>query len=115
MPKDFLISENTRQKVIDTVNRIENSIHINQDVQSAYNDFHKLITDEMEDELPILNRRNTENRRAKSLYKPYWNQTLQDQWNLTCRCEKEWLKFNGPPQRKRVKEKYCTERKVLID
>ncbi|CAC5403219.1 unnamed protein product [Mytilus coruscus] len=68
---------------------------------------------EMETKLPLLQQKNI-NKRSKSFYKPYWNQTLQTQCNLSCECEKKWLKFKGPPHKKNLlKENYCTERKVF--
>ncbi|VDI00507.1 Hypothetical predicted protein [Mytilus galloprovincialis] len=67
----------------------------------------------METKLPLLQQKHL-NKRSKSFYKPYWNQTLQTQWNLSCECEKKWLKFKGPPHKKKLlKENYCTERKIF--
>ena len=112
IPDDFLINENVRQKVFDTIEKMEHSIQLDQNVQGAYNDFQDLLHKEMEDKLPII--RNKRNTRAKTFYKPYWCQTLQEQWDKACSCEKDWLNFRGPPQRKKIlKEKYYTERKLF--
>ncbi|CAC5383691.1 unnamed protein product [Mytilus coruscus] len=113
IPDDFLISDEVRHKVLDTIEKIEHSVYLDQNVQNAYDEFHKLIMNEMETKLPLLQQKNI-NKRSKSFYKPYWNQTLQTQWTLSCECEKKWLKFKGPPHKKKLlKENYCTERNIF--
>lgn len=73
-------------------------IYINWDVQSAYNEFHSLIQQEVNVKLPeIQQNRNT---KSKSFYKPYWNQTLQDQWNTVFETGKTCIRFRGPSQHK---------------
>ncbi|VDI15074.1 Hypothetical predicted protein [Mytilus galloprovincialis] len=82
IPDDFLISDEVRHKVLDAIEKIEHSVYLDQNVQNAYDEFHKLIINEMETKLPLLQQKHL-NKRSKSFYKPYWNQTLQTQWNLS--------------------------------
>ena len=60
-----------RDKINETICRIENAIHVENNVQSAYDDFCILIQDEMDNKLP---------------------RTMQNQWNKVCSLERMWLK-----------------------
>ncbi|VDI14403.1 Hypothetical predicted protein [Mytilus galloprovincialis] len=112
VPNDFLTDESVQQMVRDTITKIENFIHVDQDIQSAYNEFQELVQREMSNRLPVV--KQIQNKRSKSFYKPYWNETLQKQWNTACEYEKQWLKFHGSPQRKKLmKDRYCYERKTF--
>lgn len=92
VPNDFLTDESVQQMVRDTITKIENFIHVDQDIQSAYNEFQELVQREMSNRLPVV--KQIQNKRSKSFYKPYWNETLQNQWNIACEYEKQWLKFH---------------------
>ncbi|CAC5401696.1 unnamed protein product [Mytilus coruscus] len=67
----------------------------------------------MENKLPVYETDyNRNNKRKKSMFKPYWNDILRDQWNKACVSERKWLKHSGSNSEKRkLKDSYCTERK----
>ncbi|VDI73299.1 Hypothetical predicted protein [Mytilus galloprovincialis] len=78
-----------------------------------YDQFQSLIKSEMENKLPVYETDyNRSNKRKKSMFKPYWNDILRDQWNKVCMSERKWLKHSGSNSEKRkLKDCYCTERK----
>ncbi|CAC5376665.1 unnamed protein product [Mytilus coruscus] len=67
----------------------------------------------MENKLPVYETDyNRNNKRKKSMFKPYWNDILRDQWDKVCVSERKWLKHSGSNSEKRkLKDSYCTERK----
>lgn len=114
IPNDFLNTEEIISKVHETIRNIENSMRITQDVQTAYDNFQSLIIGEMNNRLPSINHSNSNMKPKKSLYKPYWNETLSRQWDQACIAEKKWLKSKGSNSLKRsLKEAFCAERKAF--
>jgi hypothetical protein len=89
-----------RYKINETIYRIENAIHVDNNVQSAYDDFCILIQDEMDNKLPRTKQKTYNKNCGKSRYKPYWNDNLQNQWNKVCSLEKMWLKSTGSNSQK---------------
>ncbi|VDI09227.1 Hypothetical predicted protein [Mytilus galloprovincialis] len=130
IPDSFLSDQERLDLIYGAINRIENSINVDNCVQSAYDNFCAVVKDEMKDKLPVIKNNTTNrNKHTKSMYKPYWNQVLQDQWNNVCKSEKDWLKSEGSnahkktywlksegsnAHKKTLKEKYCYERKSGI-
>lgn len=50
----------------------------------------------------------------RSTPKPYWDDTLQNSWDVLREQEKAWLKFKGPLSvRRTLKQKYCVQRKTF--
>jgi len=114
IPDNFLSDTELLDSLQDTINRIENALNVNNSVQSAYDEFCVLVKDEMDNKLPIRSNSWNRNKRAKSMYKPYWNSTLQKQWDKVYASEKKWIKSHGSnAQKKNLKEKYCSERKCF--
>ncbi|VDI73230.1 Hypothetical predicted protein [Mytilus galloprovincialis] len=114
IPNDFLKTEEIASKVHETIRNIENSMRITKDVQNAYDNFQSLIICEMNNRLPSINYSNGNMKQKKSLYKPYWNETLSRQWDQACIAEKKWLKSKGSNSAKRyLKEAFCAERKAF--
>jgi hypothetical protein len=112
IPDNFLVDDAIRDKINETICRIENAIHVENNVQSAYDDFCVLKQDEMNNKLPRTKHKTYNNNCGKSRYKPYWNDILQNQWNKVCSLERMWLKTTGSNSQKRtLKENYCSERK----
>ena len=96
----------------DAVANIENSIGISENVQTAYDEFQMFIHDEMDNKIPKKTFNNGIGKRKKSLYKPYWNLELTDQWNRVCEAEKKWLKCKGQSRYKRkLKSEFIDARK----
>jgi hypothetical protein len=52
IPDNFLVDDAIRDKINETIYRIENAIHVENNVQSAYDDLCILIQDEMDNKLP---------------------------------------------------------------
>jgi sRNA-binding regulator protein Hfq len=52
IPDNFLVDDAIRDKINETIYRIENAIHVENNVQSEYDDFCILIQDEMDNKLP---------------------------------------------------------------
>lgn len=76
IPDNFLVDDAIRDKINETIYRIENAIHVENNVQSAYDDFCILIQDEMDNKLPRTKHKTYNNNCGKSRYKPYWNDLL---------------------------------------
>ena len=106
VPNDFLACPEIARKVNETIERIENSLRVSENVQSAFDDFQTFVHDEINSRLPKTIFQNGINKRKKSLYKPYWNNELTEQWDLACFTKKKWLKFQEP---KHVKLKYKSD------
>ncbi|CAC5399804.1 unnamed protein product [Mytilus coruscus] len=107
IPDNFLDSA-IRDRINETINCIENAINVENNVQSAFDEFCVLLKDEMDDKLPKMKPKPDFNRYGKSRYKPYWNDYLQNQWKQVCSLEKMWLKMlrlNRKYKRKHLLEK----------
>jgi len=111
VPNDFLVNDEIRQKLLQTIDKIENYIKTENDIQHAYDEFENLIKDEMKNKLSTYKCNSGIKRKN---YKPYWNDELGNQWSKVCETEKAWLRFKGPNCRKRtLKDVYCFERKTF--
>ena len=109
-PNDFLISESVLDQVNTTLRKIEHSITVETDIQRAYDEFVRLVTQEMDRQVQPMNT-NTSSR-GRSKYKPYWNEELMLLWNKSRDSEQKWLKFMGAPMVKsQLKAKFCTDHK----
>ena len=81
IPENFLSNTELLDSLQNTINCIENALNVNNNVQTAYDEFSVLVKDEMDNKLLIRSDAWNRNKRAKSTYKPYWNPTLQKQWD----------------------------------
>ncbi|CAC5415578.1 unnamed protein product [Mytilus coruscus] len=114
IPDNFLLDNAIRDRNNETINRIENAINVENNVQSAFDEFCVLLKDEMDNKLPKMKPKHDSNGYGKSRYKPYLNDYLQNQWKKVCSLEKLWLKCTGPiRQKKSLKANYCSERKTF--
>ena len=112
IPPDFMLDDDARAQVQQTLQRIEHAINLNTDIQCAYDEFLTVIRSEMEKRLPA--KRYHDRNKTYSKYKPYWNDLLTEQWNITRESERRWLRCTGSGQEKRkLREKFCGERKVF--
>lgn len=96
----------TLNSISETIDRIENAIYVEDNIQTAYDEFGTLVKGEMDKKLPFVKNAKNQNKSAKSMYKPYWNQTLQNQWNIVCAS-------GSTAHIKKMKEKFCSERKCF--
>ncbi|CAG2219308.1 unnamed protein product [Mytilus edulis] len=88
IPDNFLLDNAIRDRINETINRIENAINVENNVQSAFDEFCVLLKDEMDNKLPKMKPKPDFNRYGKSRYKPYWNDYLQNQWKKVCSLKK---------------------------
>ncbi len=111
VPDDFL--EGNLQRVQETIARIEQSIADEQGVNETYDEFVNLIVSEMKEKFPLC-RNSVKKYKSKSMYKPYWNEELQEQWDSVEKCEELWKKCTSTTNRKRqLKAAFCQERKTF--
>ncbi|CAC5405714.1 unnamed protein product [Mytilus coruscus] len=103
IPENFLLDNTIRDQINETINRIENAINVENNVQSAFDEFCVLLKDEMDNKLPKMKLKPDFNRYGKSRYKPYWNDYLQNQWKKVFSLEKMWLKCTGLSRQKKRK------------
>ncbi|CAC5404135.1 unnamed protein product [Mytilus coruscus] len=109
-PLNFLDNNTHIQHTID---KIENELVTNKDINSAYTEFVTLIEKEMKDTVPVLKTPTgpSSNKRKKSLRKPYWSEELTSLWNKVCIKEKQWLKCkNCTNLRRKLKQEFCNIR-----
>ncbi|XP_046584407.1 uncharacterized protein LOC124291463 [Haliotis rubra] len=111
IPKGFLNNDSSVLLISQTIDRIQKTVDNANEIDHAYDDFVDLIHQEMEDKLPVL-KKNSGPVPKKSFKKPYWCNELQNQWDMTSRCEREWLRSKaGVCVKARLKQKYCDERR----
>jgi hypothetical protein len=70
-PDNFLSDTELLDSLQDTINRIENTLNVNNNVQTAYDEFCVLVKDEMDNKLPIRSNSWNRNKRATSMHTPY--------------------------------------------
>jgi hypothetical protein len=63
-PDDLLSDTELLDSLQDTINRIENTLNVNNNVQTAYDEFCVLVKDEMDIKLPIRSNSWNRNKRA---------------------------------------------------
>ena len=116
IPGNFMSESDNIQLITDAVHRIEKQLNEEKNVCSAYNTFVQIIKNEMDKTIPKRSNGGNAKRgfNKKSLYKPYWNDTLQEAWNSVCEKERLWLRCNG---NKNIKQKrrsdYNVQRKIF--
>ncbi|XP_033731041.1 uncharacterized protein LOC117320594, partial [Pecten maximus] len=113
-PHDFLQDDATRDLIQATIDKIDNDLHTSNDVNSAYADFIALVSGEMDKRIKVSCSSGNRRPGGKSRAKPYWNTELQQQWDIVCKCEKEWLCCkHSNSNKRRLKEVYCSERSTF--
>ncbi len=114
IPDSFFNDEYTQFVVERTITRIEQSIHVQNDIDTAYEHFVNMVTTEMDKKLPIKTVAANVARNKKSLFKPYWNDELQALWDARVTAEREWLRCKETTNKKRqLKAKYCDQRRLF--
>jgi len=101
-PTDFLLSSEIQTAVRSTINNIEHLLSVEEDVTSAYDDFLRLITTEMDNSVPRRTASKHHTAKPKCHTKPYWNKSLQDSWSEVQVAEKKWLKCKSSNQTKKI-------------
>lgn len=112
MPTTFLNGADAVEVINDTIKKIEHNLHQEQDVNSAYNTFTSLLWSEMEQTLP--KKRPPSTSHAKSMYKPYWSEDLQNAWDVVCGTERLWLRCRGSQtEKRRLRDAFNRKRKLF--
>ena len=110
-PDDFMQNEELQSRILDAINHIENDIDSRLKINNIYNEWSKVVAEEMERVFEPVTIKSNSDKRHKSFKKPYWNNELQTQWDITAAAEKFWLKCKDTYQKKVRKETYCIERR----
>ena len=120
--------------VNDTIRRLE-GIHQQQDeIDLIYDDICQMYTDLMMEKLPKIGSDKMNKKWKRFIPKPWWNDELQEKWNLSVKKEKEYVSSKGNKKRKeelrmefketqkafdrhynRAKRKYIRQHAVEID
>ncbi|CAG2227104.1 unnamed protein product [Mytilus edulis] len=95
IPNDFLNDDNAREKIEQTINKIENALADRRDVDEAYSNLFQLINSEVISKIGHKSAHDDQHKitSRKSKYKPYWNENLQEYWKNACEQEKNLLKY----------------------
>ncbi len=111
IPVDFLESKSMRESINEAIRRIESSIDREEGIDNTYSEFVNLVIGELDKKFPIIN---GVSRPKKGLYKPYWCEELQSQWNKVENSEKESKNSkSGTVKQKHLKSVYCGVRKTF--
>lgn len=86
-------SDIARLAIIGCISKIESCRETQCDMDIIYGSLCEAITDEMNRKLPKYECRSTN--KCYKTRKPYWNDTLSDQWELLRQREREFLKCSG--------------------
>jgi hypothetical protein len=93
LPVNFMAPE--QDDILHAIQRIDDNIREQGDIDSAYKDLRNMIFSEMEDKLPKLPCRPTgygDAKPTKLRHKPWWNDDLHLMWNTVCHKEQQWLR-----------------------
>ncbi|CAG2221029.1 unnamed protein product [Mytilus edulis] len=109
IPNDFLNDDNAREKIEQTINKIENALADRRDVDEAYRRYAREVISKIGHKSAHDHQHKITSRKSK--YKPYWNENLQEHWENACEQEKVWLKCKiCGPKKKRLREHFVTAR-----
>ena len=95
MPADFFMSNEIRQKVFDTINKIESSQATQLQINKLWSEIKSLFQSEL-NKLPSIPI--SFNKKQKKLFRksqPFWNDYLESLWKTTCQMEKNYINFKA--------------------
>ncbi|KAK6191131.1 hypothetical protein SNE40_002872 [Patella caerulea] len=111
-PLNFLQNESTQQMIHETIVRIEDEIFGNQSVNSAYETLVNFLKVEMDNCGLKRTIPSGDTNKSKSVFKPYWDETLQAMRDDMCMKEKAWLRCkHNSAERQLFKREYCDSRR----
>ena len=93
MPEDFFMSNEIYSQVLNTIERIENNVSNQSEINQLWAEIKQLFSSQLE-LLPNLPSSN--NKKQKKLYRksqPFWNSDLEKLWQAACMAEKEFISF----------------------
>jgi hypothetical protein len=102
IPENFLSDTELLDSLQDTINRIENTLNVNNNVQTAYDEFCVLVKDEMDNKLPIRSNSWNRNKRAKSMHKRTEIQLFKNNGSKCRRVKRNGLNHMVQTLRKRI-------------
>ena len=115
LPRSFLNDANSLQQVQSAVERIEESLVVQGDVDSAYDELCTLHYNEMDQKLkriPSYNKNIHSNNKLKQ--KPWWNDALNNLWRALSLKERCYLKCkDNEPRKRRLKREWLSYRKYF--
>ena len=93
MPADFFMSNEIRDKVFDTINKIERSQATRREINKLWSEIKNLFLSEL-DKLPSMPV--SFNKKQRKLFRksqPFWNGDLETLWKTACQMEKNYVNF----------------------
>ena len=93
MPADFCMSNEIRDKVFDTINKIERSQATRREINKLWSEIKNLFLSEL-DKLPSMPV--SFNKKQRKLFRksqPFWNGDLETLWKTACQMEKNYVNF----------------------
>ena len=93
MPSDFFMTADVFGQVIDTIDRIENALSSQNEINRLWTEIKCIFNDQL-NKLPTLP--SSSNKKQKKLYRksqPFWNVELANLWEITCQAEKLFTSF----------------------
>ena len=113
VPTNFL--ENKYNELNSIIQRLEADICTQESVNNIYDDFAKLVSDEMKNSLPYREIKITDGVKNKKrrTKKPWWTSELTSLWNDLCVAEKRMLRSNG--QQRKISRNIFNEKRKLFD
>ena len=89
----FLMSEETRQLVVDTIAKLEYIDKNQGDINTLWNEIKEIFLNEMKKLPDIPNTNNNKMKKTFRKAKPFWNNELGNLWFSACQAEKQYLNF----------------------
>ena len=93
MPKDFFMTKETQQQVLQTINRIETAQTSQQEISNLWIEIKDLFSKELNKLPPCSISNNKKQNRLFRRSQPFWNSDLEALWKTTCQVERSLLHF----------------------
>lgn len=100
LPDNFMQSDITRQALIRCIDMIEWNRAVQVDVDNVYEHFCNIYYNEMNKHLKCKGSKRASCGKKK-MYKPYWNENLQQAWDHLCASEKSYLRATQHSRQRR--------------
>ena len=91
-------SHDSQIRLNETIQRLENSNKLQNDVNTMYSSFVRNVKCEMNEKLNSRRIRlsdSVSSNKKRRLKKPWWTDELSQQWNNMCAAEKDWRNESG--------------------
>jgi len=110
IPYSFLSSAHTVQLINGTIDKIEQGLQQQSDIDTIYDDFCDIVKDDMHTFIPFKYVSYESSKRHRPR-KPWWNMDLSALWSEMSTAEHKWLKCFDKSGREKLKTIYVNLRK----